>query len=93
VLTLKTSRSSMAIFHSSGTNSYFRRSKPQTAVIASMATQYWIANSSMSNVEFQQVETSRGIICVGRPWVESIFSHAGNKMVVEFFNVNAMPHS
>lgn len=61
-LTFNTSRSSVAITHSAGTNSCFRRSRSRMAVIESIAERCWIANSSMSNVEFQRVATSRGII-------------------------------
>jgi len=62
LLTFKTSQSSAAMSHSVDTSSCLQRSNSRTAVIASMATQYWTAKSSMSKVEFQRVAMSRGIM-------------------------------
>jgi len=90
LLTFKTSRSSAAMSHSADTSSCLRRSNSRTAVIASMATRYWTAKSSMSKVEFQQVATPRGIMRRGRPWRESVLFHAGRRMVVEFLSENAI---
>ena len=59
------------------------------AVIASMAMRYLMANSSMSYVLFQQVDTSQGIMHSGRACMESVLFHTGRSLVVEFLSTSA----
>ena len=47
------------------------------------------ANRSISSVEFQQVETSQGIIWWERPQEASVLYHCGSKSVVDFFTMYA----
>lgn len=85
MITFKTSPSSLAIPHSAGESSYFRRSSSRFAVILSIAGRKSSAKLSISYVEFQRVATSRGIIRRGRPQELSVVYHCGRRIVVDFF--------
>jgi len=78
-----------AILHSASDNSNARSSASRSAVIASITCRYSKANFNMSNVEFQRVVTSRGIMRIDSL---SLLRHSfqrGRSLVVEWMILKA----
>ncbi len=81
--TFRTVCSCSAICHSSSSSSYSRRSYFLLAVIASIASRYSRATSSILKVEFQRVRTSRGNTPGSKPHFSTTSCQAGRRIVDE----------
>jgi len=88
-LTSKTSCNCCAILHSASDNSNARSSASRSAVIASIARRYSKANFNMSNVEFQRVATSHGIMRIDSLSFPRHSFQRGRSLVVEWMILKA----
>ena len=79
--------------HSFLLNSNLHNFMSRLPVIVLRAVRYSSANSSMLNVEFQQVDMSRGIICSFRLRDLRTFYHWGRAIVEEFLMAKETPWS
>src|ERR1700683_3523343 len=83
-LTSKTSCNCCVIFHSASDNLNTCSSAFRSAVIASIPHMYFRANFNMSNVEFQRVATSHGIMQIVSLSLLRYLFHRGRSFVVEW---------
>ena len=81
--TLRTSRSCDASSHSSSSSSSRLKSRSRSRVNLSTAWRYSSANSSIKNVEFHRVSTSRGMVRTAHLRASSSFFQAGRSLVDE----------
>lgn len=90
-LTRSTSRSWLAISHSpsSSTSSTALKLFARSPVNLSTAARYSSTKSSIKNVEFQRVRTSRGIVRSGKPSSRKTRYHSGKRIVDELITENA----